>query len=109
MKNTNRQPSSGSVLLGMAAGAALGAVGTMAMAQNQRQVKRTAQAGQGRGPRHEPAGYYGHGSRGAQDGPVRKNKKAGPVGSAFLLAIYFWFQIHIRALVLISPRTCRSI
>ena len=38
MKNTNRQPSSGSVLLGMAAGAALGAVGTMAMAQNQRQV-----------------------------------------------------------------------
>ena len=40
MKNTNRQPSSGSVLLGMAAGAALGAVGTMAMAQNQRQVKR---------------------------------------------------------------------
>ena len=39
MKNTNRQPSSGSVLLGMAA---LGAVGTMAMAQNQRQVKRTA-------------------------------------------------------------------
>ena len=36
MKNTNRQPSSGSVLLGMAAGAALGAVGTMAMAQNQR-------------------------------------------------------------------------
>ena len=40
MKNTNRQPSSGSVLLGMAAGAALGAVGTMA--QNQRQVKRTA-------------------------------------------------------------------
>ena len=39
MKNTNRQPSSGSVLLGMAAGAALGAV---AMAQNQRQVKRTA-------------------------------------------------------------------
>ena len=42
MKSTNRQPSSGSVLLGMAAGAALGAVGTMAMAQNQRQVKRTA-------------------------------------------------------------------
>ena len=41
MKNTNRQPSSGSVLLGMAAGAALGAVGTMAMAQNQRQGKRT--------------------------------------------------------------------
>ena len=42
MKNTNRQPSSGSVLLGMAAGAALGAVGTMAMAPNQRQVKRPA-------------------------------------------------------------------
>ena len=39
MKNTNRQPSSGSVLLGMAAGAALGAVGTMAMAQNQRLAK----------------------------------------------------------------------
>ena len=103
MKNTNRQPSSGSVLLGMAAGAALGAVGTMAMAQNQRQ------AGQGRGTRHEPAGHHGHGSRGAQDGSVRANKKAGPAGSAFLFAIYFWFQIHIRALVLISPRTCRSI
>ena len=42
MKNTNRQPSSGSVLLGMAAGAALGAVGTMALAQIQRQVMRTA-------------------------------------------------------------------
>ena len=42
MKNTNRQPSSGSVLLGMAAGAARGAVGTMAMAQTPRQVKRTA-------------------------------------------------------------------
>ena len=42
MKNTNRQPSSGSVLLGMAAGAALGAVGTMAMAQNQPHVTRTA-------------------------------------------------------------------
>ena len=104
MKNTNRQPSSGSVLLGMAAGAALGAVGTMAAGQAHR-----TQAGQGRGTRHEPAGYHGHGSRGAQDGPVRKNKKAGPAGSAFLLAIYFWFQIHIRALVLISPRTCRSI
>ena len=72
------------------------------------QAHRT-QAGQGRGTRHEPAGHHGHGSRGAQDGPVRKNKKAGPAGSAFLLAIYFWFQIHIRALVLISPRTCRSI
>ena len=109
MKNTNRQPSSGSVLLGMAAGAALGAVGTMAMAQNQRQVKRTARKLAKGAERHEPAGYHGHGSRGAQDGPVRKNKKAGPAGSAFLLAIYFWFQIHIRALVLISPRTCRSI
>jgi len=54
-------------------------------------------------------GRDGHGSRGAQDGSVRANKKAGPAGSAFLLAIYFWFQIHIRALVLISPRTCRSI
>ncbi len=42
MKNGNRQASSGGVLLGMAAGAALGAVGTMAMTQNQRQVKRTA-------------------------------------------------------------------
>jgi len=40
---------------------------------------------------------------------VRKNKKAGAAGSAFLLAIYFWFQIHIRALVLISPKTCTSI
>ena len=72
------------------------------------QAHRT-QAGQGRGTRHEPAGHHGHGSRGAQDGSVRENKKAGPAGSAFLLAIYFWFQIHIRALVLISPRTCRSI
>ncbi len=27
---------------------------------------------------------------------MRENKKAGPAGSAFLLAIYFWFQIHIR-------------
>ena len=34
--------SSAILFAGMAAGAALGAVGTMAMAQNQRQVKRTA-------------------------------------------------------------------
>ena len=38
----NRQNTTGGLLLGMAAGAALGAVGTMAMSQNQRQVKRTA-------------------------------------------------------------------
>ena len=42
MKNNHRQGSSGGLLLGMAAGAALGAVGTMAMTQNQRQMKRTA-------------------------------------------------------------------
>lgn len=40
MKNGNRQPSSGGILLGMAAGAALGSVCTMAMTQNERQVKR---------------------------------------------------------------------
>ena len=34
--------SSSGMLLGMAAGAALGAVGVMAATQNQRQVKRTA-------------------------------------------------------------------
>ena len=42
MKNTNRQPSSGSVLLGMAAGAALGMASTMMVTQNPRQAKRTA-------------------------------------------------------------------
>ena len=42
MKNNHRQGSSGGLLLGIAAGAALGAVGTMAMTQNQRQMKRTA-------------------------------------------------------------------
>lgn len=40
MKNGKSQPSSSGILLGMAAGAALGAVGTMAMTQNERQVKR---------------------------------------------------------------------
>lgn len=40
MKNGSHTSSSSGVLLGMAAGAALGAVGTMAMTQNQRQVKR---------------------------------------------------------------------
>ena len=42
MRNEHRQSAGSGLLLGMAAGAALGAVGTMAMAQNQRQVKRTA-------------------------------------------------------------------
>ena len=42
MKNDHRSSSTGSLLVGMAAGAALGAVGTMAATQNQRQVKRTA-------------------------------------------------------------------
>ena len=41
MKQQANQGASG-MLLGMAAGAALGAVGTMAMTQNQRQMKRTA-------------------------------------------------------------------
>ena len=42
MKNTCPVSSAAPMLLGMAAGAALGAVGTMAATQNQRQVKRTA-------------------------------------------------------------------
>ena len=42
MKNTAHSSPTGSLLVGMAAGAALGAVGTMAATQNQRQVKRTA-------------------------------------------------------------------
>ena len=42
MKNTSHSSPTSSLLLGMAAGAALGAVGTMAATQNQRQVKRTA-------------------------------------------------------------------
>ena len=42
MKNTSHSSPTGSLLMGMAAGAALGAVGTMAATQNQRQVKRTA-------------------------------------------------------------------
>ena len=41
MKQQANQGASG-MLLGMAAGAALGAVGVMAATQNQRQVKRTA-------------------------------------------------------------------
>ena len=40
MRNEHRQSSGSGLLLGMAAGAALGAAGMMAM--NQRQVKRTA-------------------------------------------------------------------
>ena len=42
MKNTSHSSPTGPLLVGMAAGAALGAVGTMAATQNQRQVKRTA-------------------------------------------------------------------
>ena len=42
MKNTSHSSPTGSLLVGMAAGAALGAVGTMAATQNQRQVKRIA-------------------------------------------------------------------
>ena len=42
MRNEHRQSSGSGLLLGMAAGAALGAAGMMAMNQNPRQVKRTA-------------------------------------------------------------------
>ena len=42
MKNTSHSSPTGSLLVGMAAGAALGAVGPMSATQNQRQVKRTA-------------------------------------------------------------------
>ena len=42
MRNEHRQSSGNGLLLGMAAGAALGAAGMMAMNQNPRQVKRTA-------------------------------------------------------------------
>ena len=42
MRNDHRQSSSSGLWLGMAAGAALGAAGAMAMNQNPRQVKRTA-------------------------------------------------------------------
>ena len=42
MKNTSHSSPTGALLVGMAAGAALGAVGPMAATQNQRQVKRTA-------------------------------------------------------------------
>ena len=41
MKNTSHSSPTGSLLVGMAAGAALGAVGTMAATQNQRQLRRT--------------------------------------------------------------------
>ena len=42
MRNEHRANPSGGVLLGVAAGAALGMAGTMMVTQNQRQVKRTA-------------------------------------------------------------------
>ena len=42
MRNDHRSNTSGGVLLGMAAGAALGMAGTIMATQNQRQVKRTA-------------------------------------------------------------------
>ena len=41
MKNTSHSSPTGSLLVGMAAGAALGAVGPMAATQNQRQLRRT--------------------------------------------------------------------
>ena len=42
MRNEHRANPSGGVLLGVAAGAALGMAGTMMVTQNQRQVKRPA-------------------------------------------------------------------
>ena len=41
MRNEHKQNTSSGLLLGMAAGAALGAVGVMAATQNQRQLRRT--------------------------------------------------------------------
>ena len=41
MRNEHRQSAGSGLLLGMAAGAALGAVGVMAATQNQRQLRRT--------------------------------------------------------------------
>ena len=43
MKNTSHSSPTGSLLVGMAAGAALGAVGTMAATQNQRQLRKGAE------------------------------------------------------------------
>ena len=42
MKNTSHSSPTGSLLVGMAAGAALGAAGALAATQDQRQMKRTA-------------------------------------------------------------------
>ena len=55
MKNTSHSSPTGSLLVGMAAGAALGAVGTMAATQNQRQAHRP-QTGQRCRARYLPAG-----------------------------------------------------
>ena len=57
MRNEHRQSAGSGLLLGMAAGAALGAASVVAMNQNPRQVKRTARKlAKGAEHRRDPAG-----------------------------------------------------
>ena len=79
--------SSSGMLLGMAAGAALGAVGVMAATQNQRQLRRTTRKVM----------------KGAENAVLQLDKMVGDFEKAYL------FQMHMRAEVLISPSTLRSI
>ena len=103
--------SSSGMLLGMAAGAALGAVGVMAATQNQRQLRRTTRKVM----------------KGAENAVlqldkmvgdfVEKHMEAEPKTTPFPLrerrCAYagkpYLFQMHIRAEVLISPSRLRSI
>ena len=99
--------SSSGMLLGMAAGAALGAVGVMAATQNQRQLRRTTRKVM----------------KGAENAVLQLDKMVGDFVEKHMegykrtpfrterrsfLNTYF-AQMHMRAVVLISPRTLRSI
>ena len=87
MRNEHRQSAGSGLLLGMAAGAALGAASVVAMNQNPRQVKRTARKlAKGAAARFDVRQHL----LGRADG-------------------HFLFQMHIRAVVLISPRRAISI
>ena len=114
MRNEHRQSAGSGLLLGMAAGAALGAASVVAMNQNPRQVKRTARK-LAKGAEHAVTSWM-RWSAALWNGRWTCNNKKGAAAwfdvRQHLLGRadgHFLFQMHIRAVVLISPRRAISI
>ena len=98
--------SSSGMLLGMAAGAALGAVGVMAATQNQRQLRRTTRKVM-RTLCCSWTKWLATLWKSTWSDKSKERRSGGERRS--LLEKTYLFQMHMRAEVLISPSTLRSI